>query len=123
MLLQFKNEAAQPTGTEYEAPAPIDTASIIMSIVENSRARDSLCNETIALLEAKAQNKEDANQQLENLYASTKANLLLAVDGQKALQASNSQLTRKLKWKKAGNTIWKSAAVVLAGILIHQQLK
>lgn len=124
-LLRIRNEAASPTAADYGPVEGMgdDSASNVEALIESSLLRDSLCNETIAILERQVENRDNEAEHWNRLYSSTKSNLLLAIDGQKSLQDYNTKLRRQLKWKKAGNTIWKSTAVVLAGVLLHQQLK
>lgn len=96
---------------------PKTDSAALVELILNSQARDSLCNEAITSQKTQLDTKDSIAVEKDKLYLSLKTQFNKALTDQQKLEDYSKDLKKRLKSSRAGNKIWKGAAVS-AGLFI-----
>ena len=97
--------------------------STIIVLVNNNSITDSVCNENIDNLNKQLVYKAIMLSKKDSLYMKLRQEFNKSIDSQYKLMDYTSKLEKKIKWNKANQIIWKSAAVLGGLFIINQAIK
>jgi len=106
-----------------DLPLTPESKEAVNDYVANNHSKDSTTNELLFDMEGQLLNKESIIAAHDSLYIQLKRSFDVAVDNQGKLTDYSNALKKQLRWKKIGNTVWKSAAVVAGLIILKNTLK
>ena len=106
-----------------DLPVPYEQKNAINDYVQNEQSKDSTTDDLLIIMEDQSDLKDSMLAAKDLLYSKLRVTFDSSLAAQQALIDYSKQLRRQLKWKKVGNTIWKSAAVGAGLIILKNALK
>lgn len=121
--LKQENRILENYIKQLESDTTKESNNVVNDYIENNQKKDNLCDSLLVSYENQLSLKDSIILNKDSLIFRYKNHLSLSLDQQDKLVNYSKQLNKEIKKQKTNNILWKAGTIIVAGLIIKQQLK
>ena len=121
--LKQENRVLENYIKQLETDTTKEFNNIVNDYIENNQKKDDLCDSLLISYEKQSSLKDSIIVNKDSLIFRYKSYLSLSLNQQDKLLDYSKQLKKEITKQKTNNILWKAGTIIVAGLIIKQQLK